>query len=337
MAILKDVRHLGCVFQDTEPPESLSILRKGPKSLGTNATSTIHKSYAALCRPSHGEVQVKVLHQRSPYAMKFEDGSQEEIERQERCALGDAWRLAKNILKLKIRTKASFFSPTNEWCLPAPSVTKTEERKFVVDFRSIHAHVEQEKPELCRIGTVRVSESPTTAVAANGEVQTKEEATVCVKELDSIRDSRDSRRYTGRSLTRITLRRSRIFLVDQWPETHQRWQRDKVQHEKLHIDRCPWFVIFPALHPASTRSESTSSPARVSPSHGETRRLICQNVWNNLWRILWATVFPLIGTHPRVLLVNQLQSREEKWYRVSTVFLLTCQRTEIATSARRPR
>ena len=26
-------------------------------------------------------------------------------------------------------------------------------------------------------------------------------------------------------------------------------------------------------------------------------------------------VFQLIGAHPRVLLVNQLQSREEKWYR----------------------
>ena len=33
--------------------------------------------------------------------------------------------------------------------------------------------------------TVRVSTSPTTVVTANGEVHTKEEATVSVKELDS--------------------------------------------------------------------------------------------------------------------------------------------------------
>ena len=32
--------------------------------------------------------------------------------------------------------------------------------------------------------TVRVSTNPTTVVAANGDVQTKEEATVYVKELD---------------------------------------------------------------------------------------------------------------------------------------------------------
>ena len=34
------------------------------------------------------------------------------------------------------------------------------------------------------VETVRVSESPTTVIVANGEVQTKEEATVYVKELD---------------------------------------------------------------------------------------------------------------------------------------------------------
>ena len=50
---------------------------------------------------------------------------------------------------------------------------------------------------------------------------------------------------TGRSLTRKTLRRSRIFLrVDQWSETttHQRWQTDEVQHGELRTDRCPWFI-----------------------------------------------------------------------------------------------
>ena len=68
--------------------------------------------------------------------------------------------------------------------------------------------------------TVRASESPTTLVTASGEVLTKEEATVYVNEFDSFRDSKASRRYTGRSLTRKTLRRSRIFQrVDQWSET----------------------------------------------------------------------------------------------------------------------
>ena len=55
--------------------------------------------------------------------------------------------------------------------------------------------------------TVRVSESRTTVVAANGEVQTKEEATVYVKELDLI-------------VTVKLLEDTLIFLqVDQWSET----------------------------------------------------------------------------------------------------------------------
>ena len=36
-------------------------------------------------------------HQRNPTAPKFEDGSQEETEWQERCAREAAWKFAKNV------------------------------------------------------------------------------------------------------------------------------------------------------------------------------------------------------------------------------------------------
>ena len=49
------------------------------------------------------------------YAMNLEDRCLEEIERLEQCARGDAWRVAKNILKLKETDKATFFSLTNEY------------------------------------------------------------------------------------------------------------------------------------------------------------------------------------------------------------------------------
>ena len=49
----------------------------------------------------------------------------------------------------------------------------------------------------------------------------------------------------------------------------------------------------------------------------------------------WKCSSPL--GHPRVLLVNQVQSREQKWYRESTVCLLISRRTEIATSAWEPK
>ena len=51
-------------------------------------------------------------------------------------------------------------------------------------FRSKHAHGQQERVIRAELETVRISKSPTTVVTANGEVLTKEEATVHVRELD---------------------------------------------------------------------------------------------------------------------------------------------------------
>ena len=116
--------------------------------------------------------------------MKFEDRSQEETEWQERCARGDAWKLAKNIYKLKKTDKTTFFSPTNEWSLPAPSTMKPEEREFVVDSGASMHMVSRKDLNSAELETVKVSKNPTTVVTANGEVLTKEEATVCVRELD---------------------------------------------------------------------------------------------------------------------------------------------------------
>ena len=102
--------------------------------------------------------------------MKFEDRSPEEIERQERCARGDAWRLAKNISKLKETDKTTFFSPTNERSLPAPSAIKPEEREFVVDSGASMHMLSRKDLNSAELETVKLSESPTTVVAANGEV-----------------------------------------------------------------------------------------------------------------------------------------------------------------------
>ena len=55
--------------------------------------------------PSLGYICPGQPHQRSPNAPKFEDRSQEETEWQEQGAREVAWRLAKNILKLKEKIK----------------------------------------------------------------------------------------------------------------------------------------------------------------------------------------------------------------------------------------
>ena len=81
--------------------------------------------------PSLGYICPGEPHQRSPNAPKFEDRSQEETEWQERGAREAAWKLAKSVLKLKEQERATFFSHSEKWCLPASNL-KPEQREFVV-------------------------------------------------------------------------------------------------------------------------------------------------------------------------------------------------------------
>ena len=134
--------------------------------------------------PSLGLICPGEPHQRRPNAPKFEDRSQEETEWQEQGAREAAWRLAKNVLKLKEQERATFFSPSENRCLPAPSNLKPEEREFVVDSgASMHMICKKDLND-AEMDTLTKSCSPTMVITANGEVQTHGEATVYVKQLD---------------------------------------------------------------------------------------------------------------------------------------------------------
>ena len=117
----------------------------------------------------------KFLHQRSSFGMKFEDRSQKETERQQRCARGKAWDLAKHIFKLKDKDKATFYSPSEERVLPAASTDEPEEREFVVDSGASMHMVSKRDLNSAELVTMRTSRNPTTVMTANGEVQTREE------------------------------------------------------------------------------------------------------------------------------------------------------------------
>ena len=87
-------------------------------------------------------------------------------------------------LKVKQKHKTTFFSPSENWFLPAPSTIKPEEREFVVDSGASMHMISKKDLNSAELETVTTSRSPTTVFTANGEVQTHEEATVYVKELD---------------------------------------------------------------------------------------------------------------------------------------------------------
>ena len=68
--------------------------------------------------------------------------------------------------------------------MPAASTIKLKEREFAVDSGASMHKVSKRDLNSAELETMRTSRSPTTAMTANGEVQTREEATVYVKELD---------------------------------------------------------------------------------------------------------------------------------------------------------
>ena len=136
VTIVKSVRQSSCVSQDTEPPDSVSISRKGTKVLGP--VRRVRLTRAALR-------QANIREKEGP---------------------------------------SQFYSPSEEWILPAASTINPEEREFVVYSGASMHMVSKKDLNKAEFETVRISKNPIMVVTTNGEVQTKEEATVYVLELE---------------------------------------------------------------------------------------------------------------------------------------------------------
>ena len=107
--MVKITRQVGCVFQDMEPPKSSSILRKSSNILKPIRCVQFSKAVLRHANirdqnPSLGMICPDDPHQRNPNAPKFEDRSQEETEWQGPCSREAAWKLSKNITKIKGET-----------------------------------------------------------------------------------------------------------------------------------------------------------------------------------------------------------------------------------------
>ena len=94
--------------------------------------------------PSLGYICPGEPHQRNPNAPKFEDRSQEETEWQEQGAREAAWKLAKNVFKLKEYQRTTLFSSPENRCLPASTLKR---KRICCRLRSVTAHDQQKGPE----------------------------------------------------------------------------------------------------------------------------------------------------------------------------------------------
>ena len=86
-------------------------------------------------------------------------------------------------IKIKGEKQSNILLTFGKRCLPASTI-KPEEREFVVDSGASMHMISKKDLNSAELETLTKSCSPTTVITANGEVQTHEEATVYVKELD---------------------------------------------------------------------------------------------------------------------------------------------------------
>ena len=116
MAIFERYTTIGLRISRRRAAEVFIDLTKEHNSLETNSACTIQKKATlshANIREEKGPSLEKFCsadpYERSPYAPKFEDRSQEQTERQERCARGDAWTSAKSMYRV-FRLLGGFFN-----------------------------------------------------------------------------------------------------------------------------------------------------------------------------------------------------------------------------------
>ena len=123
--------------------------------------------------PSLGKIQVQHFHQRSPYAVKVRTNLKKRPKRQQRCAQSKACSKRKTQLH-STRPRSNGYS----WLRQQKS-RRIESLWWIPELVCTWS-----AKESAELDTMRTSRSPTTVMKANGEVQTREEATVSVKELD---------------------------------------------------------------------------------------------------------------------------------------------------------
>ena len=332
-----------------EPPESSSILRKSsdirkPIRCVQFTKAVVRHADIRDQNPSLGIICPGDPHQRNPNAPNFEDRSQEETERQERYAREAAWKLAKLILKVKEKDKTPFFSPSENRCLPAPTL-QPEEREFVVDSGASMHMISKKDLNSAEMDTLTKARSPTKVITANGEVQTHEEATVYVKELEilltmKVLENTPAVLSLGKRCDANGY--SYEWINGQEPHLIENGIRIQCNTENFVPIVVPGFstssssssfsptsmtpsdqeVDHSDHHPAIGSSESVDRQARRDPFTSETQNQIkmritiengetrIQTYWNGCKsseKILWMTEFLNAETHTPVILMNHLQ------------------------------
>ena len=152
----------------------------------------------------------------------------------------------------------------------AASTIEQEERESEVDSGASSMHMVSKKPlNSAELETMRTSRSPTTVMTANGEVQTREEATVCVKQLDFFVNVLHFEETPAvLSLGKLCENHGYTF---HWI----RGQKPHLTQNGKRID-CNKLNFVPVVVPGLSASSSSTCPSPTSSSSSSSSKIQCQ-------------------------------------------------------------
>ena len=165
-------------------------------------------------------------------------------------------------LNLKEHERATFFSPSENRCLPASNL-KLQEREFVVDSGASMHIISKKDLSDAEMDILTKSCSPTIVIIANGEVPTHEEGTVYVKELEKF--------LTMKVLdnTPAVLSLGKLFDENGYSYGWINRQKPHLIKDGIRII-CNTENFVPIVVPGSSRSSSGSASTSKTPSRQET-------------------------------------------------------------------
>ena len=256
--------------------------------------------------------------------------------------------------------------------MPAASTIKPKEREFVVDSGASLQMVSKRDLNSAEVETMRISKNPTTVMTANGEVQTREEATEYVKELDLFltvtlleetpavlslgklcEDHGYTHHWTSGQKPHLTQKMAKTSIAIKRTTYHSLSlvcrRVSSTSSSPASSTSSSQDTVISTENPATERRKTMSEESRGNPSRGsaETEKhkikmkttknyeVNNSNICRNGYRIsrrIWSII--MFNTLP-ALPMNYQWSREQKWYwvGVSIVSILTPRKTAIVSSA----
>ena len=273
--------------------------------------------------PSQGIILKCEPQVRDPWAPKFEERTEDETPNQERwCARRDASELAKDVHKLENESKGTFCSPAEAWVMLARSSTKMEDRAFLIDSGASVHMLSKKDLSSGELETLKKALKNKTVVTANGEVQTNEEAQVCVHDLHifvTVQLLEDI--LAVLSLGKLCKEHGYTY---EWPSAREPLLTENGNQTLCRTENFVPLVV-PGLSSSSTTASSSTSPPqdlflRIQQICEVTKGLRAGKVFPNGWETSLRISRSQKYLHPQKFLMTLFRNVLSKWHHGSTVF-----------------